>query len=707
MFRHSLRRLIKVYSLCIGASLIICLPAVAGRPDSLWMRMHSLTGWQRAFSVKQTEDGGYIVAGTTESGSERQHYDLLAVRLDGKGDTLWTRSYGSNQYVWGGWAEPLADGGFLFTSNGSGGAFVVRTDAGGDSLWTRVYAWGSTWGLGSTSDGGFVITGGDDRLYILRLGGDGEIEWRRRYGRKWVGRSVQETSDGGFVVAGCWYDSERDEYDFLLMKVDARGDSVWSTVIDVNETDQLCSAVETSDGGFIATGYAGEFGPIGHLGASSWDRNDVYLIRTDSHGDTLWMRSYERWNGGEGYAVRELPDGGFLTGGHTGIFLGPIAAMARGAMDFYLVRTNANGDTLWTREYGEAGREGAYAMELTSDGGCILAGFTESYGARDSDFFVLKTESMLIERPVISRIVDVPDDQGRQVRITWQASTRDSPQEPSPISGYSIWRRFADWHSLDQRSAPDIRESHVEYPPGAWDFVLTVPARCEDVYSSVVPTLCDSTSQGICWSTFFVSAMTEEPSVYFDSEPDSGYSVDNLAPLPPGNLRFLSPTELAWDESQDMDFDHFSVYGSGMEVLDQSAEMIIHTSETHCDVTDEIFTYYHITATDFAGNEGEASSIPAAVGVSEYALFQSNPNPFGTKTAIRFHLAEPSHVNLSVFDVNGRLVNVLAHDTFPGGRHFVEWFGDDKNGGSVGSGVYLVRIECENFSDVMKTVRLR
>jgi hypothetical protein len=201
--------------------------------------------------------------------------------------------------------------------------------------------------------------------------------------------------------------------------------------------------------------------------------------------------------------------------------------------------------------------------------------------------------------------------------------------------------------------------------------------------------------------------MTDDPSVYFDSPPDSGYSIDNLAPPPPENLRFLSPAVLSWDECQEADFNHFSVYGSGSSAFDPSATLIECTCGTFCDVTDKFFTTYHVTATDFAGNEGLASTISSAAGVSEYALLKNRPNPFGTRTAIHFHLPQQTRVTLSVFSVNGRLVNALAEDTFPGGRHMVEWAGDDDTGRSVSSGVYYIRMDAGDFSDSRKMVLLR
>ena len=111
--------------------------------------------------------------------------------------------------------------------------------------------------------------------------------------------------------------------------------------------------------------------------------------------------------------------------------------------------------------------------------------------------------------------------------------------------------------------SPDLLGARAFFPPGDWDFLATIPARGETSYHYVAPTLCDSTSEGICWSTFLVSAQTEDPLTYFDSSPDSGYSVDNLEPAPPGSLLARSrrfTVVITWEPNQEPDLDHYAVY---------------------------------------------------------------------------------------------------------------------------------------------------
>ncbi|MGB7062151.1 MAG: cohesin domain-containing protein [Candidatus Zixiibacteriota bacterium] len=139
--------------------------------------------------------------------------------------------------------------------------------------------------------------------------------------------------------------------------------------------------------------------------------------------------------------------------------------------------------------------------------------------------------------PLILSIADVGNDQGRQVRVKWNRSCHDEAGSSTTITEYGIWRRIGDDKEHGESYVSVSRASRV-YPPGEWDFIKNVPARGEEEYNTVCPTLGDSTEDGgVYWSVFFVSAMTSDPLVYFDSDPDSGYSLDNIPPLPIRDLQ--------------------------------------------------------------------------------------------------------------------------------------------------------------------------
>jgi len=329
---------------------------------------------------------------------------------------------------------------------------------------------------------------------------------------------------------------------------------------------------------------------------------------------------------------------------------------------------------------------------------------------------------------VLTTIEDIPDDQGKQVRVTWNRSGYDIPESPILITQYEVYRLIEvapDSHSSGQQresvpllgpaTAP-FEPGYTTYPPGDWDFITTVPAHCEETYSVVAPTLLDSTiSQGMRHTVFFVRASTATPSVYFDCYPDSGYSLDNLAPAAPLNLEMASPTDLAWEESEAEDFDYFTVYGSATPELVETAAFIGYTIGITMDVTGDQYDYYHVTATDFSGNEGDASSVENTyAGILDveqlptvFSMSQNKPNPFDASTAIRFDVPKTSALSIKIFDAEGRLVKILTQGEVEPGRHAVVWVGDDHNGSPVSPGIYFAKMEAAGFAATRKVTLLR
>jgi hypothetical protein len=357
--------------------------------------------------------------------------------------------------------------------------------------------------------------------------------------------------------------------------------------------------------------------------------------------------------------------------------------------------------TTCAREYS------GYSIRITING---LASWDES----DADFEVHALR--------LGDLVDIAPDQGGQLRVSWPRTYNDAPGTPYTVTSYSLWRRVDDRERLLAHSTGGAGEAQplVEYPPGNWDWVATVPASGQDGYSLVSPTLCDSTAEGgICWSAFFLSAQTPDPFVYFVSLPDSGYSADNLHPAPPANflVSYGEPdgNGLSWDESGEPDFDYFNIYRGDADSFEPSEANRIHqTSGTNwADTAGGAGHHYKIAAVDFSGNEGEAAGPDATTGSpgglpEVFALHQNNPNPFNPATEIRFDLPIASkRVTLTIFDVAGRTVRTLHDGPMSAGRHSVAWRGRDDRGRGVSSGVYFYRLDSPGVGQTRKMLLLQ
>ncbi len=313
----------------------------------------------------------------------------------------------------------------------------------------------------------------------------------------------------------------------------------------------------------------------------------------------------------------------------------------------------------------------------------------------------------LYDHPLIESIVDVPNDQGRQVRLEWTRSGHDFVGDDSQIVEYAIYREIDDElaksaiEEKDLSNASDALMENIQVMSAAgWDYLTTLPVLVEDRYALVVPTLADSTlADGAYHTTFKVVALTATPGVYFTSYPDSGSSLDNLAPGVPGAITVLygqDQVDLTWDEATEEDFQYFSIYrGTNPNFIPGSGNLLQQvTSPAWVDAVDSPSQYYYkITAVDFSGNE---SAPGAALHTSDalpsgpvFALHGAVPNPFNPSTRINYSLAEGGRVQLTIYDVAGRLVRTLVDDVLSAGEHQVRWDGRNQAGKTMASGAYF------------------
>jgi hypothetical protein len=223
-----------------------------------------------------------------------------------------------------------------------------------------------------------------------------------------------------------------------------------------------------------------------------------------------------------------------------------------------------------------------------------------------------------------------------------------------------------------------------------------VGAFTKDSYGIDVPTLGDSTNaHGQYHSVFFVRAASAVPGVFFDSPPDSGYSLDNLAPGVPTNLVY-SAGVLDWNKSTAEDFDYFSVYGANTSSF-AAATLVDYCVDPTMDVTASPYVFYFVTATDFSGNEGAAAMVNTLSGAGgtprNYVLsISAYPNPFNPSTTIRYTLPSHGRVTVAIYDARGALVATLVDGAREAGAYTERWDGRDNTGRVASSGVYFARV---------------
>jgi len=459
----------------------------AQAPDTLWTKVYgndsiSFTPWE----IHQTSTGDYLLAGR-KSGDNGGSYIM---RLDSQGDSLWTKTYipGSRIYSF----QQTSDNYIIYTGEYNLGVFLLKTDLAGDTLWSKSY----------------------------QLGNEGE------------GSDIIETNDNHYIIVGT-VETQNNQEEICLIKTDMNGDTVWTKIFGGNEEERGMSVQQTSDNGFIIGGVSESYG------TGLYD-DDIYLIKTDINGIVQWEKTFSDSLGQQGVVVKELDSGGF-------IILGATDQDTSGLDDIYLIKTDANADTIWTKTYGGIADDEAYSFEIAPDGGFIIAARSKSYGAGNDDVYLVRTDE----------------------------------------NGNTLWTKTIGWQQDEE-------------------FPISIK----------------STNDG----GYVISAVTES---FFNND---AILIAKIEPDPLNNID-------SKNESRFLD---------------------------------------------------------------DFHLFQNFPNPFNPLTTIRYKLPKASHVTLEIYDLIGQKLSTIQDTYQNAGYHKA-----NVNASQLASGIYLYKIQVGDFQEVKKMVVIK
>jgi predicted secreted protein len=362
------------------------------KPKILWERKFGGPGFETARDVQQTEDGGYVLVGTARSyGSGGS--DIWVIKTDSEGNERWNRTLGGQGDDEGYSIQQTKDGGYVVAgstrsySSGGSDIWVVKLDGKGDREWDRSFG-GPREDEGrsvkQTRDLGYIVAGyttnqGRD-LHVIKMDSDGNKQWEKTLGKGGdeEGSSVDEAGDG-YVITGYTTSFGAGGKDVWLVRLDSNGSRLWDTTFGnpiktsgPSPSDVGSSVRQTGDGGFIIVGSS----------ESGYGNPDLWLIKTDPKGKKEWDRRLGGREADEGLSVQIAKGGGYLLAGRTKSF-------GAGGYDAWLVRTNSTGYELWNMAIGGSGDEAAYSVEETRGGGCILAGLFGGYGS-SGDAWLIK-----------------------------------------------------------------------------------------------------------------------------------------------------------------------------------------------------------------------------------------------------------------------------------------------------------------------------
>ncbi len=260
----------------------------------------------------------------------------------------------------------------------------------------RIFGGPNNDGAGSvieTADKGFVIVGSTVRLNeeysdasLIKLDAYGQIEWNQWYGEEEWSESLYEvipSEDGGYLAVGSHsYSEQRGEPNIYAIKTDASGNLIWQKSYGISEykPDAPADIIPSGDGGYLIAGYS-----------QSQQNKEAYLIKIDADGNIIWEKTYGGSGGNEIKKIRQTTDGGYVFVGSTSSFY----TGSEGDFDFYLVKTDAEGNLIWEKHYGGTDWDRANSFVITNDGGYLMVGYTASpeFGAVARDIYLVKVDA--------------------------------------------------------------------------------------------------------------------------------------------------------------------------------------------------------------------------------------------------------------------------------------------------------------------------
>jgi hypothetical protein len=323
--------------------------------------------------VIQASDGGYVVAGFTSSfGAGRA--DIYLIKTDADGNVDWTRTFGDTNIDCGYSISSTIDGGYVISGTLGDSAYLVKTDAQGNKLWERTlganYHHRPGQMLLQSSDGGYAALYDDTSSYLVKTDGSGNQVWVARF--DFEGESVLETGDSGFVVVGEVYELNGQDYDVGLVKLSRSRGRIWAHSYARLDDQYGRSLQPTADGGYVIAGF-------------DWAQFRLLLVKTDADGREAWTKEFGP-RGSGGRSIARTLDGGYIIAGSA-----PNGAAKH--EDVYLLKTDASGDSLWATCLGDSGNDIGYSVRQASDGGFVITGTRFTRVNETGDVLLIKTDS--------------------------------------------------------------------------------------------------------------------------------------------------------------------------------------------------------------------------------------------------------------------------------------------------------------------------
>lgn len=448
MYNH--RRVIEIFLILI----LIFTSGASATPEEEWNKTFGGTGNDVATYAQQTLDGGYILAGYTFVSGARD--DALLIKTDENGNEQWNKTFGGAGDDRAYSVQQTSDGGFILAGVSNFDGLVIKTDENGNEQWNQTFGtdgFDEFRSVQQTSDGGYILAGqtyatkpnGEEHKdpWLIKIDANGNQQWEKSLGRLFTGLIVQprgtyvenasdgayfvqQTSDGGYILAGRTQATRGERYslytDALLIKTDANGNQQWDKVFGID--GEARSVRQTSDGGYILSGHT--------IPLAKESPHDAWVIKTDTNGNEQWKKTFEVSKQTVAYSVQQTSDDGYVLAGYTSVY--------NQRFDAWIIKADEDGNEQWRKTFEGSKQDMVYSVQQTSDNGYVLAGYTSSYGAGLNDAWLIKmsgepieaTEAPIITSTETSEINETPAEIVEMAEVAEiNETTETSPTVPA------------------------------------------------------------------------------------------------------------------------------------------------------------------------------------------------------------------------------------------------------------------------------------
>lgn len=398
-------------------------------PAMEWQKSFGGSNQDLAYCIRQTNDGGYVTAGYTNSidGNITSNYgdaDFWVVKTNSNGTLQWQKSFGGSNYDYAFSIEQTSDNGYIligYTASNNGNVslnkgitdyWIIKISATGILQWQKTYGGTSidyAYSIKQTLDGGYIVLGetlsndgdvilnhGSFDIWVLKLSSTGVIQWSKTYGGSGsdYASKINLTSDGGYIIACNTYSNDGDvtgyhnEKDFWIVKINSIGVIQWQKVLGGTNWDNLNDITQTSDGGYIG---------VGKSLSNNGDRispttSDAWVVKLSTFGVLQWEKTIGSSYVLDLFSVKEKLPGEYIIAGciNYDIYGYPIS------QNYWITKINSTGTILWEKMFGGSDIDICNEIILTSDDGFAIAGYSNSTngditsGHNVYDFWIIK-----------------------------------------------------------------------------------------------------------------------------------------------------------------------------------------------------------------------------------------------------------------------------------------------------------------------------